>query len=204
MYSGMEKRHVAVFDFDGTLTQRDTLPLFIRFAKGTGAYYAGLAVCSPFLLAYVLRLYPNDKAKQRLFSHFFKGMDYTTFRQLGIDFAQHIDSIACQHAVQRLKEHLLQGKVYVVSASVTEWVEPWCRAQGVCQVLGTQVEVSADGRLTGCFLSRNCYGEEKVRRLLEAEPHRADYYLTAYGDSRGDCEMLAFADTGINVRNSKL
>jgi phosphoserine phosphatase len=60
-------------------------------------------------------------------------------------------------------------------------------------VLGTQVEV-IDGKLTGRFLSKNCYGQEKVNRILSLYPNRQEYNLTAYGDSRGDKEMLAFAD----------
>jgi phosphoserine phosphatase len=61
------------------------------------------------------------------------------------------------------------------------------------KVLGTQIEV-IDGKLTGRFLSKNCYGQEKVNRILSLYPNRQDYHLTAYGDSRGDKEMLAFAD----------
>ena len=31
------KKRIYAFDFDGTLTTRDTLIAFIRYAKGTGA-----------------------------------------------------------------------------------------------------------------------------------------------------------------------
>ena len=81
----------------------------------------------------------------------------------------------------------------MVSASVEEWVAPWCLNLGVDKVLTTKVEVK-EGRLTGRLLSKNCYGQEKVNRLLEVEPERNSYILHAYGDSRGDKEMLAFAD----------
>lgn len=49
-----------------------------------------------------------------------------------------------------------------------------------------------NGILTGRFLSANCYGQEKVNRLLEKEPERDSYILYAYGDSRRDRELLAF------------
>ena len=61
------------------------------------------------------------------------------------------------------------------------------------KVLGTQVEVE-NGRLTGRFLTKNCYGQEKVNRMLVLYPNRSEYKLIAFGDSRGDKEMLAFAD----------
>jgi phosphoserine phosphatase len=80
--------------------------------------------------------------------------------------------------------------VLIVSASIDNWVMPFFPS---VQVMGTQIEVN-DGRLTGRFLTRNCYGQEKVNRILECHPHRKDYHLTAYGDSRGDRELLAFAD----------
>lgn len=62
-------------------------------------------------------------------------------------------------------------------------------------IIGTKVQV-VDGKLTGRFLTKNCYGEEKVRRLLEQYPNRKEYKLVAYGDSRGDHALLDFADEG--------
>ena len=60
-------------------------------------------------------------------------------------------------------------------------------------MVGTKVEVR-NGRLTGRFLTYNCYGVEKVRRILRIYPNPDDYEFIALGDSRGDREMLAFAD----------
>ena len=62
-------------------------------------------------------------------------------------------------------------------------------------MLGTKVE-TRDGRLTGRFATPNCYGPEKVRRIREVFPDRDNYHLTAFGDSRGDKEMLDYADQG--------
>ena len=70
---------------------------------------------------------------------------------------------------------------------------------GIIDILATRIEVDSNGLLTGRFLSKNCYGQEKVNRLLEVEPNRDEYTLHAYGDSRGDKEMLAFADEGVMV-----
>ena len=91
----------------------------------------------------------------------------------------------------------------MVSASIDNWVRPFftemARAsRSAFCVLGTQVETDKDGRLTGRFLSNNCYGAEKVERLCKQLPelttHRCDYHIEAFGDSRGDRELLAFAD----------
>ena len=98
-----------------------------------------------------------------------------------------------------------------MSASIDNWVRPFFQHRGITDitVLGTQIEV-VDGKVTGRFLSRNCYGEEKVHRICEALTtttsnvygttslsfDRTQYDIEAFGDSRGDKEMLAFADKG--------
>ena len=65
---------IYAFDFDGTLTTKDTLIEFIRFSKGIVRLFLGFLLFSPLLILMKLHLYPNWKAKQRVFSWFFKGM----------------------------------------------------------------------------------------------------------------------------------
>ena len=195
-------RSIAVFDFDGTLTKKDTLLEFIKFACGTWNFYIVFLLYSPILILMKLHIFPNWKAKQMIFSHLFKGMEYKRFQDLGRQFANIIESFRREEIIEKLREHIKKGDtVYVISASIDEWVRPWCDALGVKDVLGTKIEVSSNGFITGKFLTKNCYGQEKVNRLLQIEPARNDYYLYAYGDSRGDREMLAFADEGKLVKN---
>ena len=195
------KRTIAAFDFDGTLTVKDSFPAFIRFATGTPRFLAGFLLYSPVLALMKMGLYSGSKAKEQVFAHFFKGWEYKRFQALGKAFAAEVETMRNEPIINRLKEHIANGDtVYVISASIRQWVEPWCLQQGVNAVLTTEVEVDADGRLTGRFKTRNCNGDEKVKRLLQAEPDRADYRLVAYGDSKGDRSLLAFADTGTLCR----
>jgi len=184
-------KEIVAFDFDGTLTTRDTLLCVIRYAVGTGAFFRGFLLHAPLLVLMKLRLYPNDKAKQRVFSYFFKGMTLSEFDALCRRFAADSRHLLRRQGVEAVNEARCRGaKVLIVSASIDNWVQPFFPD---VRVLGTQVEVK-DGRLTGRFLSRNCYGREKVERILALYPQRDTYLLTAYGDSRGDRELLAFAD----------
>lgn len=189
-------RKVAVFDFDGTLTTKDTLLEFIRFACGSRQFYWGFLRFSPLLVMMKFRLYPNWRVKQKIFSYFFKGWDYGMFQNKGRCFAEKIDMFRREEIIAMLKEHVANGDtVYVISASMEDWVKPWCESLGVKAVMGTRIEV-VDGIITGKFLSKNCYGREKVNRLQHIEPCRTDYYLYAYGDSNGDKELIAYADEG--------
>jgi HAD superfamily hydrolase (TIGR01490 family) len=193
----MGRRRVAVFDFDGTLTRRDTLPEFVQFACGKWRARLFFLLYTPVIALVRLRLYPNWKAKETLFAFFFKGMGHQRFQELGRDFASVIEGFKREETLRLAGWHADRGdRVYVVSASIEEWVRPWCEQHRVGKVIGTKIEVDGDGLLTGRFLSANCYGQEKVNRLLQVEPDRDDYFLYAYGDSRGDREMIAFADRG--------
>ena len=184
-------RKVYAFDFDGTLTTRDTLLAFIRYACGTRAFLLGFLRHAHQLVLMKLGFYPNWKAKQHIFSYFFKDIDLEAFNTLCRQFAADNRQLLRPQGLQLVAQALHEGAdVLIVSASIDNWVQPFFPE---VTVLGTQIEV-IDGRLTGRFLTKNCYGQEKVNRILALYPDRSSYHLTAYGDSRGDKELLAFAD----------
>lgn len=184
-------KKIVAFDFDGTLTNHDTLLMFILDAKGLVAFTIGFLYRLPLIVMMKLRLYPNYRAKEKVFSYFFKGMPLDTFNTLCRRFADTHRHLLRPQAVETLEQAQADGaEVLIISASIDNWVQPFFPS---VKVLGTQIEVK-DGCLTGHFLTKNCYGQEKVNRILEVYPHRDEYHLTAYGDSNGDKELLAFAD----------
>ena len=188
---------IAVFDFDGTITRKDTFIEFIRFAKGSMALYWGLLIHLPWLILMKLHLYDNGKTKERVFSWFFKGMSIEKFNQLGHRFYKTKNSeLLHADAIQAIKEHKQNGEtVLVLSASVENWVQPFSSILQPDDLLSTQAEVQ-NGILTGWFATKNCYGQEKVNRLkawLDTNV-KEKFYVIAYGDSRGDKELLEFAN----------
>lgn len=194
------KRRVVVFDFDGTLTLKDTLLEFIKFTCGKTSFYKGFLLYLPMLVLMKLRLYPNWRAKEKIFGYFFKGWALERFQSAGATFANRIENFCNFDVLEMLSKHISEGdKVYVITASVEEWVRPWCRSKADVVVIGTQVETDSEGRINGRFKTKNCYGREKVNRLLLVEPDRKDYELYAYGDSRGDKEMIEYADYGLYI-----
>ena len=184
-------KKIYAFDFDGTLTTKDTLLEFIRFAKGTLAFGLGFLRYTHLLVLMKLGFYPNWKAKQKVFAHFFKGMSIDDFDALCQEFAASSKHLLRPKGIEAINKAQSEGsEVLIVSASIDNWVQPFFAN---VKVLGTQIEV-VDDKLTGRFLTKNCYGQEKVNRILALYPNRQDYHLTAYGDSRGDKELLAWAD----------
>lgn len=194
------KKKIYCFDFDGTLTTSDTLLEFIKYAKGRGRFLMVFLMYSPLLVLMKLHLYPNWKAKQQIFAHLFAGMRIEKFEALCRGFAEESQHLLRPKGITLMHEALVAGaQVFIVSASIDNWVRPFFDIRNLkgVQVLGTQIEVE-DGKLTGNFKSNNCYGKEKVHRIAEALKsfERSEYEIEAFGDSRGDKEMLAFADKG--------
>lgn len=188
---------IAVFDFDGTLTSKDTFLEFIKFTRGKRNFLKGFILYSPVIIAYKLKLIPNWKAKEMVFAYFFKGTPLQQFDQWGHTFATEIEKIIRPKAYDKVIEHQYNNDVIViVSASIENWIRPWANKMGIRNLLATSLEIDKDGRLTGKFLTKNCFGQEKVNRILEAYPDRDNYFLEAYGDSSGDRELLAFANKG--------
>lgn len=198
------RKKVYLFDFDGTLTSADTLLEFIRYACGRRRFFIGFALFSPLLVLMKLHLYPNYRAKQRLFAWYFKGMSIDNFDLVCRCFAHHNQRLMRLKALDKLREIFHNNETLcVVSASIDNWVRPFFdniskASRSDFRVIGTEVEVDTDGVLTGRFRTPNCYGAEKVRRVLEAMPqlksNRDDFWVVACGDSRGDKELLEFAD----------
>lgn len=189
----LSKKVIAAFDFDGTITTKDTLFDFLKFYKGSFALGLGMLLVSPFLMAYYLGLITNHEAKEKLLAYFIKGKSYDDFSEKCKEYESEINQICHQQTLDRLKWHQEQGhEVLIISASLENWIKPWAESKGVSTVLATQIEVK-DNIITGRFSSRNCFGQEKVNRLKALYPEK-DYLLYAYGDSSGDKELLEYAD----------
>jgi phosphatidylglycerophosphatase C len=185
---------IAAFDFDGTLTTRDSMMPFLQMLKGKWRFSLGLLLSSPILIGYALKLIPNWQAKERLLVSFLAGMDEAQFTRAAAKFsAEKIPQLLRSEAVERLRWHQRQGhKTILVSASMEAYLLPWAQEMGFDQVIGTRLEVK-NKQITGRLAGRNCYGPEKSARLEAMLGNLKNYRIYAYGDSKGDREMLAAA-----------
>lgn len=190
----MDRNIIVAFDFDGTITSRDTLFDFIKFYAGAKKLFKGLIILSPILVSYKLGLIKNDTAKQKLISHFFKGQSIEKFNQISQDYVQRIQEITRLEVLEKIRWHQAQKHtIIIVSASISNWIKPWAKEIGIETVLATEILIK-NNLIEGTFSSKNCYGQEKVNRLLTKFPNRSEYTLYAYGDSDGDKELLALSD----------
>ena len=191
-----EKPVIAAFDFDGTLTRRDTLFPFLLHVAGPVKFSYKILLLLVTLAGYALGLIRNDKAKVKVLRCFLANIEMASLQQYAQQFAeQKLPSRLRSEAMQRLAWHRQQGhRCVVVSASLEIYLRPWASKAGFDDILGSRLETLADGRTTGNLLGENCFGAEKMRRLETLLGSREGYTLYAYGDSRGDKELLSAAD----------
>ena len=187
----MLKKHVAVFDVDGTLLDGDSLLLAARHStKGFQKIFAWLCLL-PWCIGFQLKLVSAARLKEaflRLFS-VCRIVNHARERLL----LDNLISRLRPEALDRLLWHKSQGhKVVLCSASpriLLQSLADWLGVDLVCTEL-----IGRPGAWQPKLLGSNCKGEEKVRRLINHLGPFENLFIEAYGDSRGDRELLKAAD----------
>lgn len=188
------KPPIVAFDFDGTLTVRDSFNAFLAWRVPTGRFALGLARLAPALAAYAAK---RDRAalKAAAIKEFLAGR---TPDEVGVEAASFADSVWDKFmrpdALATWDDWKSKGATMViVTASPAVTVEPFARRLGAEVLLGTRLKLDAEGRIAGPLAGENCRAGEKVVRLKER--FGPDLRLAAaYGDTSGDTEMLAIAE----------
>lgn len=198
----MAGRRIAAFDFDGTLTRRDTLIGFLVQACGRRRVAGAVTAVATQAAAARARPSPpgahhRDTTKEQLLARLFAGDQAERVTEEGRRYAATLPRRLRPEAQQRVDWHRREGhELVIVSASLLAYLEPFAATHGFDHVIGVGLEVGDDGRLTGCLTGPNVRGPEKALRLQAwldgIEPDR----LWAYGNSRGDHELMALSTHG--------
>ncbi len=191
---GSASTHIVAFDFDGTLSFRDSFLAFLAWRSGPLRYTLGLLRLLPGALSY---LFHRDRGRLKALATwvFLRGLPREELERTCLDFSRSPlgRRLIRPDAEQCWREWQGRGAVLViVTASPEEVVAPFARALGADRLIGTRLELDADGRVTGAFASENCRGPEKVRRLRAVFGPGMELEA-AYGDTAGDREMLQLA-----------
>ena len=187
-------RQVVAFDFDGTLTVRDSFTAFLKWRAGPLGWALAMARLVPAALAY-LGHRDRGRIKAAAVAAFLGGTGRKALEADAERFADAIwsrfmrpDALACWDDWGRKGAHRV-----IVTASPEITVAPFARRLGAENLLGTHMAFDDTDRVTGAFTGPNCRGEEKMRRLRAAYGDDVRV-LAAYGDTSGDTEMLAAAE----------
>lgn len=188
--AAVPKKVIAAFDFDGTITTKDTFLPFLGRAFGRPRVLLTLATLALPAFMVLIGKSNRDHFKALLIGKLFPGISVQYLEEKGSQHAAQIASLCRPTALERIKWHKQQGhRLVMVSASLNFYLEPISKQLGFEDLLCTQV-VSVGGICTGEMKGENCRAGAKVRRLEALLGPLGQYELYAYGDSDGDTEML--------------
>lgn len=185
--------NLALFDFDGTITTRETFPDFMRFAVTPRRLALGQLLLAPLIVGYKLGVVPGPRVRSSVVNFGFRGVAEAGVMQAGEAFARDVLPLLLRPvALQRIQWHKAQGDtVVVVSGGFDAYLSHWCKQHGLALIC-SKLE-SARGVLTGRYLGEQCVGTEKCRRVRETYDVDGFPVVYAYGDTSEDLEMLGMA-----------
>ena len=145
----MAERVVAAFDFDGTITRRDTVVPFLAFACGRVPVATSLAAVAPRLALAAAGRASRDEAKEALLRRVLAGRDAGELATAGRAFAARIAGNAKglrAEVLDKVAWHRDQGhELVLVSASLATYLDPLAPQLGFDAVLlNTAVAQAAD------------------------------------------------------------
>ena len=195
MTNKKNRKVIALFDFDGTITTSDSLGAFLLYNFGILRCGLVVIIYLPVHLLYKLNLLSSTAAKNFLLPLFLRNIPYAEFTKMGDTFCKNkLPGMIKAKAIERIQWHQQKNhEVIIVSASVYEWIRPWATSFGITKIITSKLEI-VDGRLTGKLAGKNCNHEEKVVRIVKEIPDIEEYEVYAYGNSKSDRFMLSMAD----------
>lgn len=182
-------REINVFDFDDTIYNGDSSIDFYLFCLIENIFLIRyLPVQIYGMLMYKLKRKPKEYFKEEFFS-FLKGIK---------DIDKKIQKFWRKNS-KKINKQILYDKtnIVIISASPRFLLEPICNELNIEKLIATEVESK-----TGKFISKNCYGKEKINRLnKEYDNYTINEF---YSDSKSDIYLAENAQKSFLVKKDKI
>lgn len=188
------RRELHLFDFDGTITSRDSLLDFGQFAVGKRRSQMYFAMVMPMLLLMKMRIVSNGNSKQKFLELHFKGKTEAEMKLLADQYLHHSLKSGLMHPAALEKIGQLrkeEAEICIVSASLDTWLRPF--ADHLHMGLICTKGKYENGLFVGID-GHNCnYGYKA--KMVKQRYNLYDYgKVVAYGDSAGDDALFSIAD----------
>ncbi|WP_291120770.1 HAD-IB family phosphatase [Empedobacter sp. UBA7248] len=185
-------RNLYLFDFDGTLTCKDTLFDFLKFSFPK-VYFINYLIFIPLFIVSKLKIIDAGFVKEMFISKFLKGKSYVEINQLAQNyFEKNHQELIYSKADEYIKSLSNYNDKFIVSASVDFWIQPFADYYEM-GLICTKAKYDEQGFFTGKFASPNCNYQEKKNRI-EKEIDLSLYdKIIAFGDTKGDEAMFSIA-----------
>jgi len=183
---------LALFDFDGTLTKKDSFVSYFSFVNGRSTFILKSLSIIHYILGYYLKIISGERLKEKYLQILVRDKSKVEMQKHTARYVQEASSsiLGTQVYNQMLKFKSDGFRCIVVSASMDIWLDEWCRINE-CEVICTKAEV-VNGKYTGRLSTPDCVGNEKVIRIRQHIALENYDTIAAYGNA-ADSDMLALA-----------
>ncbi|MCW1963144.1 HAD family hydrolase [Chryseobacterium viscerum] len=183
------------FDFDGTLTYKDTMFMYLKFYDST-KYRIQFLRHVPLFILLKLKLAETEKVKKSFIGSILKGQTQEKIEMKSKQFFElHYPKIVRENALDFIKNiDRNNTQSLLVTASLDIWVKPFAEELKM-ELVSTRAEFK-NGVFTGNFVGKNCNGKEKLVRIKEEINNSKYDKIIAFGDTSGDRPMLKWANEG--------
>lgn len=182
---------VIVFDFDKTLTQKDTVLGFLVAVSDKGFIPVRRLIFLFFSVLHKLRLISNDRLKEVSIGLFLKNMEESIVKKRAAAYSKGIllSNIYTTEFVSKYP------RAIIATASFEDYVRPLFKDN---LVLAAQLEYG-NGKVTG--LKQNAFGPQKVKLLNEQGISSVDILYT---DSFSDQALMNISTVVYLVKNDNI
>lgn len=188
------QKNLILFDFDGTLSDRDSLVDFFIFTHGFIHFFWNMLLSIPIILVWKLGLYDAEKGKKFVINRFYKHWTKDKIdQQANLYLQKRMPKILRKGAIELVQSY--QNKhntIVIVSANIDLHLRAFCK-QYQLELICTEL-LYEDEIYTGKFASSNCDKQEKVNRVKAIYNKNNFDKVIAFGNSSGDKAMLNWAD----------
>ncbi|WP_299176058.1 HAD family hydrolase [uncultured Chryseobacterium sp.] len=183
------------FDFDGTITYKDTMFMYLKFYD-PAKFRLQFLKHVPLFILLKLKLAETEKVKKSFIGSILKGQPKEKIEKKAQEFFEHnYPKIVRENAIDFINNiDRNNTQSLLVTASLDIWAKPFADALKM-QLVSTRAEFK-NGVFTGNFIGKNCNGKEKLNRIKEQIDNSKYDKIIAFGDTSGDKYMLKWANEG--------
>ena len=184
----------ALYDFDGTITTKDTtILLLVALLKLRPWRFAGL-IWFLFRMIVASDTVFKQRHKNKAIGYLIKDLSSIRLRGALKDFSNKVKFLYRSSVLTSIDQAIQDGCTVLIVTASPSFAISHCVSDFSVKVIGTEFE-KKENIYTGLLKSKNCYGKEKVNRINEwARSNKIELNVqSAWSDHFSDFDMLSLS-----------
>jgi HAD superfamily hydrolase (TIGR01490 family) len=190
---------IVIFDFDKTLTKRDTLRPFATYIAKKYNHNYKLFLFYACLVLHKQKLLSDKILKEAFLQLFVKTKSVEEIEKIVNQFFEdRVQNMINNSVLDKLKNHVNSNdKVYIASANFDFILKPLIERWNISGIISTETE-KENGHFTGKIVGNTCKGENKLIKIEAVLGEGVLKNIIAYADEE-DALLLKSVGQGIRI-----